>query len=114
MTEFKMISVTPDAVDHLLKAVGTLEDNALKYVRLSVISGGCNGFKYDWKYEDHIDEDDITIPLDDNTGLIIGTKSQSLLEGSVVDLVTVDAFTKEIKINNPNASTCCGCSKSYS
>ncbi len=79
-----------------------------------MLGKGCAGFKYDWKYEAHIDEHDLTIPLDDNSSLIVGTESQKRLEGSSIELVTVDAFTKEIKITNPNVGTCCGCGKSYS
>lgn len=113
MTEFAMISISDAAIEHLLKAVAALEDDPRKHVRLSVLGKGCVGFKYDWKFEDHIDENDITIPLDENTNLIVGTKSQELLEGASIELVNVNAFTKEIKITNPNMGTCCGCGKSY-
>lgn len=114
MTTFKMISVTPAAIEHLLNAISTLQDDNGKHVRLSILSGGCNGFKYDWTFEDTIHKDDILIPLDGNTNLVVRNDTHELLEGSIIDLVDVNVWTKEIRITNPNATTQCGCGESFS
>ena len=114
MTTFKMLSVTPAAIEHLLSALSTLAAGKGKHVRLSVLSGGCSGFKYDWTFDLVTNDNDILIPLDKTTYLIVRTDSHEILEGSVIDLVSINAFSKELRITNPNAHSQCGCGESFS
>tara|TARA_B100001121_G_C18528441_1_gene544759 strand:- start:264 stop:581 length:318 start_codon:yes stop_codon:yes gene_type:complete len=84
------------------------EDASKKYFRISVMGGGCSGFKYNFSFDDRIHRDD---NLFDQT--IIDNNSLKIIEGSVID------FKKELignsfTITNPKASSSCGCGLSFS
>ena len=84
------------------------QDTAKKYFRISVLGGGCSGFKYNFSFEERIKADD---NLFDQT--VIDNNSLKIIEGSIVD------FKKELignsfTITNPKASSSCGCGLSFS
>ena len=80
------------------------QDTAKKYFRISVLGGGCSGFKYNFSFEERVQADD---NLFDQT--VIDNNSLKIIEGSIVD------FKKELignsfTITNPKASSSCGLS----
>ena len=84
------------------------KDTAKKYFRISVLGGGCSGFKYNFSFEERVQADD---NLFDQT--VIDNNSLKIIEGSIVD------FKKELignsfTITNPKASSSCGCGLSFS
>ena len=84
------------------------EDTTKKYFRISVLGGGCSGFKYSFSFEEKVQADD---NLFDQT--IIDNNSLKIIEGSIVD------FKKELignsfTISNPKANSSCGCGLSFS
>jgi iron-sulfur cluster insertion protein len=106
MNMTKKIRFTTAATKEIEKIV--LENRPKKYFRISVNGGGCSGFKYEFKFDDKIEKDDLVF---NNT--IIDKDSLELITGSVID------FKKELignsfVINNPKASSSCGCGLSFS
>ena len=102
----KKIEFTDQAIKQINKIV--LENSPKKYFRISVLGGGCSGFKYNFTFDDKLEVDDIIF---DKT--IIDKNSLDIINGSVVD------FKKEMigdtfVINNPKASSSCGCGLSFS
>ena len=102
----KKIEFTNQAIKQINKIV--LENSPKKYFRISVLRGGCSGFKYNFTFDDKLEIDDIIF---DKT--IIDKNSLDIINGSVVD------FKKEMigdtfVINNPKASSSCGCGLSFS
>ena len=84
------------------------QDTAKKYFRISVLGGGCSGFKYNFSFDERVQADDT---LFDQT--VIDNNSLKIIEGSIVD------FKKELignsfTITNPKASSSCGCGLSFS
>tara|TARA_B100001029_G_C14707877_1_gene258418 strand:- start:201 stop:518 length:318 start_codon:yes stop_codon:yes gene_type:complete len=84
------------------------EKSSYSYFRISVQGGGCSGFKYKFSFDDKITDND---SIFDKT--IIDNNSLKIISGSVVD------FKKELignsfVINNPQASSSCGCGLSFS
>ena len=84
------------------------QDTAKKYFRISVLGGGCSGFKYNFSFEERVQADD---NLFDQT--VIDNNSLKIIEGSIVD------FKKELignsfTITNPKARSFCGCGLSFS
>ncbi len=84
------------------------QDASKKYFRISVLGGGCSGFKYNFSFENKINDND---NLFDQT--VIDNSSLKIIEGSIVD------FKKELignsfSINNPKANSSCGCGLSFS
>ena len=78
------------------------------YFRISVQGGGCSGFKYSFSFDDKINSND---KLFNKT--LIDKNSLKIIDGSTVD------FKKELignsfVINNPKASSSCGCGLSFS
>ena len=102
----KKIVFTDKAKDQIQKI--TSEFNSKMYFRISVQGGGCSGFKYNFSFDDKINSNDNVF---DKT--LIDKNSLKIIEGSTVD------FKKELignsfVINNPKASSSCGCGLSFS
>ncbi len=85
-----------------------LEKSSKMYFRISVQGGGCSGFKYNFSFDDKVNENDNIFDK-----AIIDKNSLKIINGSIVD------FKKELignsfVINNPQASSSCGCGLSFS
>jgi iron-sulfur cluster assembly accessory protein len=77
-------------------------------LRISVNGGGCSGFDIDRARR----PDDIVLERDGATVLVDETSLQ-FLRGSVVDFVD-DLIGQSFKIENPQATSSCGCGTSFS
>tara|TARA_B100002051_G_C16707403_1_gene624603 strand:+ start:273 stop:590 length:318 start_codon:yes stop_codon:yes gene_type:complete len=85
-----------------------LEKGKKTYFRISVQGGGCSGFKYNFSFDDKIKSDDQIF-----NKTIVDKNSLKIINGSIID------FKKELignsfVINNPKASSSCGCGLSFS
>jgi Iron-sulfur cluster assembly accessory protein len=85
-----------------------VEKSPKTYFRISVQGGGCSGFKYNFSFDDKVNKNDNIFDK-----AIIDINSLKIISGSVVD------FKKELignsfVINNPQASSSCGCGLSFS
>jgi len=106
MNSSKKLDFTIEAKKQINKIV--LENGPKKYFRISVKGGGCSGFKYSFDFDDKIEKNDLIF---ENT--IIDKNSLDIISGSVVDFkkeMIGDSFI----INNPKASSSCGCGLSFS
>ena len=81
-------------------------------LRVSVSGGGCSGFQYHFDLDTTRNDDDVVIEKDGATVLIDET-SVGFLEGAEIDYVD-DLIGAAFQVNNPNASTSCGCGMSFS
>ena len=102
----KKIKFTDQALKQIDKII--LENSPKKYFRISVLGGGCSGFKYNFTFDDKIEKDDLIF-----NKTIIDKSSLDIISGSVVDFkkeMIGDSFV----INNPKASSSCGCGLSFS
>lgn len=108
-----MVVITPVAaaeVRKFMEAEGvTAEAGGL---RVSVMPGGCSGFKYGLVIEDKGADDD-TILENDGFKVFVDPFSSQYLTGTVIDYVTSmqgSGFT----FKNPNSAGGCGCGSSFS
>ena len=106
MNSTKKLNFTNQAIKQIEKIV--LEKGPRKYFRISVKGGGCSGFKYNFTFDDKIEKDDIIFNKS-----VIDKSSLDIINGSTVD------FKKELignsfVINNPKATSSCGCGLSFS
>ena len=83
-------------------------ENKTKNFRISVKGGGCSGFKYSFSFDSLISNEDV---LFNNT--IIDKRSLDIINGSVIDF-KVEMIGESFVINNPKASSSCGCGLSFS
>ena len=83
-----------------------------KMLRISVTGGGCQGFQYNLDMENKSKKKDIIIKKN-NALVIIDQNSLNLIKGSEIDFVE-DLIGSRFKINNPKATSSCGCGTSFS
>ena len=86
----------------------TAENKSKKYFRISVKGGGCSGFKYNFSFDGNTNDDDVLF-----NRAVIDKTSLDIIEGSVIDL-KVEMIGETFVINNPQASSSCGCGLSFS
>lgn len=81
-------------------------------LRVFVTGGGCSGFQYGFTFDDERAEDD-TLIEHDGVRVLIDSLSYSYLVGSVLDYKEGLEGSRFV-INNPGASSTCGCGSSFS
>jgi len=100
------IEFTESAKKEIARVIS--EKSPKMYFRISVQGGGCSGFKYNFSFDDKVNSNDSVF-----NKALIDKNSLKIIEGSIVD------FKKELignsfVINNPKASSSCGCGMSFS
>ncbi len=101
-----------DSAVKKLKALQAEEQNPKLMLRVSVYGGGCSGFQYTFSLEEETRPDDRTVEKDGVT-LVIDQMSYQYLTGSTVDYVEGLEGAMFV-VNNPNATSTCGCGASFS
>jgi len=81
-------------------------------LRVSVEGGGCSGFSYKYELVDTMRDDDLVIDRD-GARIVIDSVSLPFLEGAEIDFVD-NLMGQAFQINNPNATSSCGCGTSFS
>lgn len=105
------INLSARAVRKVRELVAEEENQDLK-LRVYITGGGCSGFQYGFSFEEAAAEDDATIEKDGVTVLVDPMSFQYLM-GSEVDY-TEGLEGSRFVVNNPNATTTCGCGASFS
>ncbi|QNT79377.1 hypothetical protein JGUZn3_21750 [Entomobacter blattae] len=88
------------------------ETENVPFLRVEVLSGGCNGFQYTFKIDSTLHEEDITIQAG-NFLVVTDPTSMTFLEGAELDF-SDKLMGAHFSIRNPNASSSCGCGSSFS
>jgi iron-sulfur cluster assembly accessory protein len=87
-------------------------ESAPAMLRVAVTGGGCSGFQYNFTIDDTKMDDDLVVARDGAT-VLIDPMSLDFLKGAEIDFVD-DLIGAAFKINNPNATSSCGCGTSFS
>jgi len=103
------LTITDSAVEMLEQAFG--EDRSMGLL-VGVLSGGCSGYKYDLQIVEDTDLDCQELVISGFKVLVPNASSQ-LLNGIEIDYEN-RLMGGGFKINNPNASSSCGCGESFS
>jgi len=88
------------------------EENDQLKLRVYITGGGCAGFSYGFTFDEDMAEDD-TLIINEGVSLVIDPMSLQYLEGSEVDY-REGLQGSQFLVNNPNATTTCGCGASFS
>ncbi|WP_111734271.1 HesB/IscA family protein [Roseovarius amoyensis] len=80
-------------------------------LRIAVEGGGCSGFQYDIRL-DRPAKDDLVLE-GQGQKVVVDTVSLPFLSGAVIDF-TEELIGARFTIENPNASSSCGCGTSFS
>ena len=102
----KKIEFTDRAKEQIEKIIN--EDKLKKFFRISVKGGGCSGFKYDFSFDNKINNQDIVFGK-----AIIDSTSLDIISGSVIDFKK-EMIGESFVIENPKATASCGCGLSFS
>ena len=102
----KKIEFTDRAKEQIEKIIS--KDQLKKFFRISVKGGGCSGFKYDFSFDNKMDNKDILFGK-----AVIDKDSLDIISGSTVDFKK-EMIGESFVINNPKASSSCGCGLSFS
>ncbi len=101
-----------DAAAIKVKTLIAEEENPDLKLRVYVTGGGCSGFQYGFTFDEKVNEGDMTIEKQTVT-LVVDPMSLQYLVGGTVDY-TEGLDGSRFFVNNPNASTTCGCGASFS
>ena len=107
-----MMSFTDKAAYKVAELVAAKDLTQEPVLRVYIQGGGCSGFQYGFTFENSPAEDD-TVVSNGDVRLVIDPMSFQYLLGSEVDYKE-DLQGSRFVINNPNASTTCGCGASFS
>ena len=102
----KKIEFTNRALDQIKKIINS--DQSKNFFRITVKGGGCSGFKYDFSFEDKVNNEDVVF---DNA--VIDKESLDIINGSVIDFKK-EMIGESFVIENPKAASSCGCGLSFS
>lgn len=80
-------------------------------LRVAVEGGGCSGFQYDIKLDDP-QSDDLVLTKGEQK-VLVDPVSLPFLAGATIDF-TQELIGARFVIENPNASSSCGCGTSFS
>ncbi len=96
------------------KVKGLIEDeqNPNLKLRVYITGGGCSGFSYGFTFDEEQAEDD-TVVTKDGVTLLVDSMSFQYLVGAKIDYLE-DLQGARFVIENPNATTTCGCGSSFS
>ena len=104
-----MIKLTDSAVVQIRKLQAEKASAAQK-LRILVETGGCSGFEYGMSFD--VKQDDDQELQDNGVDFLVDATSFEYLDGCEVDFD--DGLSgKGFEVRNPNASSTCGCGRSF-
>lgn len=87
------------------------ENNPNLKLRVFVQGGGCSGFQYGFTLDEDQNDDDFE-QVYDNVKILIDSMSWQYVQGAVIKYKE-DLMGASFAIDNPNASSTCGCGSSF-
>ncbi|MCY7296405.1 HesB/IscA family protein [Alteromonas sp. a30] len=103
-----LVTVTDAALAHFHKILS----GDAKYVRLSTKVSGCSGYAYVLDPVERGKEGDVEVMLDGGLTLLVAADATELVKDTEIDYV-VQGINGEIRFNNPNVVSECGCGESF-
>ena len=108
------ITITDRDSQRILKILSP--NHTQSALRISVSGGGCSGFQYNFEIiqnrKEVFSEDDLLFEKN-GACIIVDKVSIDFIKGAEIDFVD-DLIGQSFKINNPNATSSCGCGTSFS
>lgn len=105
------MSFTSNAANQVKKLMAEEGREDLK-LRVFITGGGCSGFQYGFSFEENVNDGDLIVETE-GVSLVVDPMSIQYLEGGTVDYIDNLEGARFI-IDNPNATTTCGCGSSFS
>jgi iron-sulfur cluster assembly accessory protein len=107
------LTLPPKVTDRAFARLAEINaDGDTKALRIAVEGGGCSGFQYEIKLEGAATDDDLVLEKDGQK-VLIDSVSLPFLSDAVIDF-SQELIGARFVIENPNASSSCGCGVSFS
>ena len=107
----EQINITDSAISKIADLL-LEENNPNLKLRTFVQGGGCSGFQYGFTFDEEQNEDDFVINKI-GMSVLIDAMSMQYLQGSTIDFKE-DLNGSSFVIQNPGATSTCGCGSSFS
>lgn len=111
-TDQQLTMVFSDSAAAKVKSLIEEDQNDNLKLRVYITGGGCAGFSYGFTFDETVADDDALFE-NDGVNMVVDPMSYQYLVGSVVDYKE-GLQGSQFVINNPNATTTCGCGSSFS
>ncbi len=105
------LTISSNAVQRVAQLLADKDQPGLR-LRVFIRGGGCSGFQYGFQFDQQQQDDDITIERD-GVEVLVDMLSLQYLSGAQIDYQD-DIMGSRFLVNNPNATTTCGCGSSFS
>jgi iron-sulfur cluster assembly accessory protein len=107
------LTVPPKVTDRAFARLAEINAAAgeAKALRVAVEGGGCSGFQYDIRLDMPTDDD--VVLEGQGQKVVVDSVSLPFLADAVIDF-TEELIGARFTIENPNASSSCGCGTSFS
>jgi iron-sulfur cluster insertion protein len=109
--EDRALTISANAAKRLYE-IFISEGNPEMMLRVTVSGGGCSGFQYGFDFAEGKNADDLIFERD-GIKVVVDEISLDYLAGSEIDFVT-EMVGSAFQVNNPNATSGCGCGASFS
>lgn len=109
---FEQSMLFTEAAAAKVKSLIEEEENDSLKLRVFITGGGCAGFSYGFTFDESAADDDTVVEKDGVT-MVVDPMSFQYLAGAEVDFKE-GLQGSQFVINNPNATTTCGCGSSFS
>ena len=110
--EFFSMIFTESAAERVKELIQENNEDPSTSLRVFVEGGGCHGFSYGFGFEQAVADDD-TIYETNGVKLVVDSMSIMYLDNATVDFIS-SIHGDRFVIDNPSASTTCGCGSSFS
>ena len=105
-----LISLTPVAATKIRELLAEEADGDALVLRVAIQGGGCSGFQYGLGF-DNVAEGDVELSLE-GVPVVVDPFSAPYLRGTTIDFLNT-IQESGFKIDNPNATSSCGCGHSF-
>ena len=107
------LALPPTVTERAFERLAEINDGAPapKALRVAVEGGGCSGFQYDIRLDDPADDD--LVLEGEGQKVVVDSVSLPFLSNAVIDF-SEELIGARFTIENPNATSSCGCGTSFS
>jgi iron-sulfur cluster insertion protein len=114
MNEISRIETGVTLSESAAKRINAMRESSGKplKLRVSVLGGGCQGFKYKFEFTEAVSAEDQVFARN-GAEIVTDDVSLDLLTGAEVNFVE-SLMSSYFELRNPNAASTCGCGTSFS
>ncbi len=108
------LTLPPQVTDRAFARLAEINESAdaPQALRVAVDGGGCSGFQYEIRLDVAAEADDLVLEKDGQR-VFVDSISLPYLSNAVIDF-SEELIGARFVINNPNATSSCGCGTSFS